>query len=187
MARKLPVFLLGDEPERLLRAARTERDRVLGLCLVSLGLRAGEVCRLRVEHLDFARRLLWVRRGKGDKDRCLPLPRVLLGPLRGWVGARREGCVFPSRQGGGPLTVRALEYLVKRLAARAALPDAGRARRYHPHALRHVFATRALEAGGSLYDVKELLGHSDIRVTEKYLFSTPGRLEGVVNAVYGGK
>jgi integrase len=58
-------------------------------CLSSLGLRVSEVCALQVPHLDLRKAMLAVREGKGAKDRMVPIPRFLVGPLRGWIGAPR--------------------------------------------------------------------------------------------------
>lgn len=183
MGRKLPRFLGENEPELLLEAATRPRDRLLVLTLLALGLRVSELTKLEVSDLDFQRKTLFVRSGKGDKDRCLPLPKILLGPLRGWVGKRQSGQVFPSPR-GGRLTTRAVQLLLKRLAQKAKLPGWDRPRRVNPHKLRHSFATRTLEAGASIYDVKELLGHESIATTQVYLHSTAARLQEVVDRVY---
>lgn len=66
-AKKLPKFLADSDPERLLRATRTERDRVALMSMLYLGLRVSELAALRVEDLDFPRRLAWVREGKGKR------------------------------------------------------------------------------------------------------------------------
>jgi len=177
--KRLPVFLQADEPEALLRATRRERDRLLLMTLTYLGLRVAEACHLQVEDVDFRRRLLTVRQGKGAKDRCLPLPRRLAGPLRGWIGPRQTGPVYPSSH-GGELTSRAVQLLVKRTAARAGLRDALKPRRYHPHSLRHVFASRMLDRGATIEEVREALGHSSIAVTSVYLHSNPQHLREVM-------
>lgn len=176
MSRKLPVFLASDEPERLLQAADTWRDRVLSMVLLYLGLRVAEVCALKVGDIDFRRRFVMVRQGKGSKDRSLPLPEKLLRPLRGWIGRRQNGHVFPSRQGGGPLTTRSVQLLMKRLASRAGLRDALAPRRVTPHKLRHSFASRMLERGANINAVKDALGHSSIATTQVYLHTSPEHL-----------
>lgn len=175
MPRKLPTFLADDEPEAILRAADTERDRILLMCGLYLGLRVSEICKLRVEHLDFRRRLAFIREAKGGKDRVLPIPARFVGPLRGWCGKRREGYVFPSPR-GGRLKSRAVQLLIKRLAARAGLRGALEPRRVTPHKLRHAFASRMLERGADINAVKEAMGHGDISTTAVYLHTSPERL-----------
>lgn len=184
MPRKLPVFLLEDEVDRLLNASDTQRDRLILMLMTFMGLRCSEVCKLQIDHLDFRRRLLWVRAGKGSKDRALPIPKFLQGPLRGWVGGKKGQYVFPSPR-GGQLTNRAIQKIVKRTAVKAKLPRATDKRRYHPHALRHVCASKFLEQGMTIYELMVYLGHENISTTERYLFSTPNKLMEAVDRAYG--
>jgi integrase/recombinase XerD len=172
----LPVFLGADEPEAILRATTTRRDRVLLMTALYMGLRVGELCSLQVPRLDFAGAQLWVREGKGQKDRCLPIPRKLLGPLRGWVGTRTEGYVFPSRQGGGRMTERAVQLLVKRLAVKAGLRAATEPRRCTPHKFRHAFASRMLDRGSDIVAVRDALGHASVATTQIYTHVSNERL-----------
>jgi integrase/recombinase XerD len=176
MARRFPRFLADDEPEKLLRATTRERDRVLLLLALYCGLRCSEITKLRVADLDFQRRLLFVREGKGRKDRTLPIPKKIVGPLRGWIGARTEEFVFPSREGGGPLTNRAVQLLFKKLATAAGLPGALDPRRVTPHKFRHAYASRLLESGAAIHEVRDLLGHSSLAVTDLYSHATAHRL-----------
>lgn len=180
MARRLPNFLMDSEPERLLRAATTNRDRVMLLMLLYCGLRVSEVTKLKCGDLDMANRRLFVREGKGKKDRVVPIPKKIVGQVRAWLHGRDEGNptapVFPSPR-GGHLTTRAVQLMFKRLAQSAGLPNATAARRVNPHKFRHAYATRLLRSGASVYEVKELLGHSSIAVTETYLHATADELE----------
>jgi len=181
-SRKLPEIPPWAEIVQLLEATGRQRDRLMLMLGAFMGLRVSEIVKLQVPHLDFGRAMLYVRGGKGDADRAVPIPDFLHGPLRGWIGARRTGPVFTSRKGGGPLTTRGVQHLLKRVAQKAGLPDALKARKYHPHVLRHAAACRWLETDGTtIYDVKELLGHSNVAVTERYLHTTPQRLANVVN------
>src|SRR3712207_6022829 len=108
--RKLPVYLSADESDRLLAAARCERDRVIILVGLFAGLRVAELVGLRVERIDLARRQLLVFRGKGARDRIIPVASRLLGPLAAWVGPRTEGWLFPSpKRPDRPLTTRAVQ------------------------------------------------------------------------------
>jgi integrase/recombinase XerD len=179
--RRLPHIPPWDDVLRLLRATDRQRDRLIMMLWAFLGLRVSEVCKLDVDHLDFRRRLLTVRDGKGGKDRAVPLPEFMAGPLRGWCGARKAGPVFTSRQGGGEMTTRALRYLIKRIAVKAGFADATAPRRWHPHALRHAAASRWLEEGASVVEVRDILGHSSIAVTDRYSHANPQRLARVVN------
>lgn len=184
-SRKLPTFLADGVPEILLGATATQRDRLAGMLMLFAGLRVSEVTRLHVEHLDLKRRVLAVRDGKGGKDRFLPLAGFLAKALRGWIAGRTSGPVFRSPRGGGELTTRAIQLAVKRWAVAAKLPGADQVRKYHPHALRHCFAVRMLESGATIYEVKELMGHSNIAVTEVYLHTTPAKLTTAIDRAFG--
>lgn len=185
MGRKLPKFLKDDEVSKLLGAAKTERDRLIGLTMLMVGLRVSEVAKLDIGHVDFSRGLLWARDAKGGKDRCIPLPQKLRGPLRGWIGSRTEGPVFPSPR-GGRLTTRAIQLLIKRLAKAARFRDAAEPRRFHPHCLRHVFASRLLESGATIHEVQRLMGHNNLATTSQYLHClSDDRLRAAVDRPYG--
>jgi integrase/recombinase XerD len=181
--RRLPRLIQGDEPERLLRAADNERDRLIGLTLLGAGLRVSELTKLEVPDLDFRRRTLFVKESKGRVDRLLPLPKFLAGPLRGWIGARKTGPVFPSPR-GGHLTPRAVQKLIKRLAKKAGLPEWNRSRKYHPHALRHTFATRLLRAGADIMEIKDLMGHQSLASSVVYLSVDEDRLREAIDRPY---
>ena len=80
-SRKLPKVFLDDEPERIIRAATRERDRLQLMLMRDVGLRVMDVCKLRVEELDFRRRSLTIRSNKYDVDTYLPIPTHLSKPL----------------------------------------------------------------------------------------------------------
>jgi len=181
--RKLPFLLGPKDPERIIGASKSERDRLILLVMLMCGLRVSELCDLRIEHLNFDEECLWVREGKGDKDRLVPIHRKLVGYLRGWVGARKAGHVFQSRQ-GEKMSPRRVQVLFRELCVKIGLPAAANPRRFTPHKFRHMFATRLLDSGADLFAVKELLGHSSISTTEIYLHVTPKRLKEHIDRVY---
>lgn len=177
--KRLPKFLQANEPEAMLRATDRQRDRLLLMTLLYLGLRVAELCHLAVEDIDFTRGLVMVREGKGSKDRCLPLPKRLAGPLRGWIGPRQAGPVFPSPR-GGELSTRSVQLLVKRMAIKAELRDAAKPRAVSPHKLRHAFASRMLERGATIEAVREALGHASIATTAVYVHCSPDHLRSMM-------
>jgi site-specific recombinase XerD len=181
MGRKLPKLLRDSDQQALFHQARRQRDRLILMILRYTGLRNAELRHLRIDDLDLTRRTLFVDQGKGSKDRVLPLPTRLVGPLRDWIGDRNTGLVFPSPRGGGPLSARCLQMLIKRLAVKAGLPGAMEARRFKPHALRHAFASSLLDNGASIREVQELLGHSRLETTALYTHVRPERLAAVVD------
>lgn len=144
------------------------RNRVLILVLADAGLRAGEVVRLLVEHWTPSQRSLFIRSGKGRKDRVVFVSPTTARAIREYLGTRSlasaEDFLFVDRQ-NGPLKPRHLIQILHRLSHRAGLPSH---RRLHPHALRHFAATSWLRNGVGLDEVRRLLGHESLSTTLRY-------------------
>jgi len=163
--RTVPVVLSPEETLRFLEAVRPGRDRVLLQTAYACGLRLGEVTHLRVADIDSARRVIVVRRGKGQKDRLVPLSPRLLEVLRAyWLTDRPRGWLFPGRDPARPLNETAIQKLCQRVVT-----GLGLAKRVTPHTLRHSFATHMLEAGVDVRTVQAILGHTDLTTTANYL------------------
>jgi integrase/recombinase XerD len=98
-SRRLPEFLRPAESDALLVAAAqqraAERDRLILLCGLGAGLRVGEIVNLRIEDVDVTGRIVFVRLGKGKRDRYVPIPDVLSNALAKWIGDRPSGWLFP--------------------------------------------------------------------------------------------
>jgi len=172
--RKLPVILSPDEVRRLLAAVPGARDRLMLRLAYGCGLRLGEVLRLRVADLDGARQVLWVRAGKGAKDRGVPLPPQLLQELRAyWRQQRPPDYLFANRQ-GRPLHAATLQRAFGR-----ALVLSGLTKPATVHTLRHCYATHLLEAGTDLPTLQRLLGHGSVQTTMQYLHLRAERLRQV--------
>jgi len=161
-------------------AVRSRDDAVLEL-LYGSGLRVSELCGLRPEDLDIARRRVMVW-GKGSKQRVVPLSEPACDALRQWLDHGRRiiatadspaDAVFLNQKGRrlGPRDVRRL------LDRRAPSPT-------HPHALRHTFATHLLDGGADLRAVQELLGHADLSTTQHYTHVSKQRLRSVLDATH---
>jgi integrase/recombinase XerD len=179
---KLPSVPPWEEVEQLLRATTRQRDRLLLMLAAFMGLRNSELCNLDVPHLDFRRRQLLIQQGKNSKDAILPMPGFIVGPLRGFVGGRRAGPVFLSRKGQQRLTPRAVQHLVKRIAAAAGLDDPAKARKYYPHVLRHAFCTEKIRRRVPLPYVQRLMRHDNIQTTMRYTHVVPEDLRDAIEA-----
>jgi integrase/recombinase XerD len=172
--RKLPEPLGRAEVEALLAAIPTRtpsgrRDRAMVELLYATGLRVSELVGLRLNDLDLEGRVL-VARGKGGKERLVPVGALAAAAVRDWLAAPREALLKGRRSRdlfvtprGGRLTRQGFAKLLQR-HARAA----GIARRISPHKLRHSFATHLLEGGADLRAVQAMLGHADISTTQIY-------------------
>lgn len=131
------------------------------------GLRIGEAVKLPISAIDSRQRLLRVV-GKRNKERVVPLPASLLGPMRSFWKTHRHGqWLFPSTTGRRPMSSASA-----RTAFNEARDAAGFDGRFTPHVLRHSYATRLLESGASLRVVQVLLGHGSIRSTQIYTHLT---------------
>jgi len=167
------VFLLMDEPAGKDRFKL--RDRAILELLYSTGIRVAELVSRNLSDLDFDAEVLSVR-GKGNKERIVPVGRHAREAVSAWLSQReqlmqeragrgrdieREALFLNGR--GSRLTVRSVERLVKAYGERAGIPQT-----VTPHALRHSFATHLLEMGADLRSVQELLGHSSLSSTQRY-------------------
>ncbi len=163
--RKLPLILSREEVKALLEAPGKLRDRAVLAVLYGSGLRAAEAAQLKPRDIDARRNVLWVRQGKGRKDRQTLLPAKLLELLRLYGRAERPGdWMFPVANGSRPIGPKAIY-----LACRGAAQAAGIRKPVHPHSLRHAFATHLLEAGVNLRTIQLLLGHANLETTARYL------------------
>jgi integrase len=170
--RKLPYIPPDDELRRIIEAAETERDRLILLLMYLAALRVSEVVKLEAADLDFASGFMMLRQAKGAKDGRLPIPKHLAGPLRGWLGSRKDGPLFVSPR-GGRLSTRAVQYMVKRCAAKAGLFAAAETRRYHPHSFRHGAATNMMRRRVPLPIIQRVLRHANLNTTQQYMDVIP--------------
>ena len=136
------------------------------------GLRAGEVVRLKVKHIDSAQKIIRIEQSKGRKDRNVMLSRETIDLLRQWWKARRgfdahtpiqERWLFPGRKSDMPMTTRQLNRLFHEAA-----DGAGIKKGVTLHALRHSFATHLLERGTDIRIIQTLLGHERLDTTAHY-------------------
>ena len=161
---KLPLVLSIDEIKRLLAVPSSLKTRVLLSLGYGCGLRAGEIVRLKVKHIDKAQSIIRIEQSKGRKDRNVMLPKEMLGLLRQWWRMRpsrhdagisvQERWLFPSRKSAGrPITTRHLNRLFHEAA-----DAAGIRKGVTLHTLRHSFATHLLERQIHLRTIQALLG-----------------------------
>jgi len=162
----LPRVLSAAEAKQLVHAAATVRERCLLLVFLGTGIRRNEAVQIRLGDLDLSRAQLLVR-GKGSKERVVPLPPEALPVIRAyldWRGQQSSDRFFITAR-GRPATSRAVGLIVGRAARRAKLTGVT------PHTLRHTFATLLIRTGADIRTVQELLGHASIQMTMRYLHS----------------
>jgi site-specific recombinase XerD len=176
--RMLPTVLSTTEVRALLASVRHPVRRMALGTIYALGLRLGEGLRLETAHIDSDRLMVWVRDGKGARDRGAPLPRPLLARLRRYWKQERPASptryFFVPQSGDAPLHETTLQKTFS-----AALAELGLAKHASIHTLRHSYATHLLEAGISLRTIQAILGHKSLRTTEIYMHVTQPGVERV--------
>lgn len=165
--RPTPRALTTRQVAAIIRACRTERDRLIVWLMVGLGLRRAEVAGLDWEDYDDRDELLVIRHAKGGDERVLPVPSVVAEVLAESRGAR-FGPVVAARQSGRRLSPHSVGLLVSEVMRRAGVKRAA-FDGVSAHALRHTFASDVLDRTGDLRDVQQLLGHASLRSTQIYL------------------
>jgi tyrosine recombinase XerC len=189
--KRLPQFLDEAEVERLLQTPDLaepagRRDRAILEILYSTGMRIGELAAVSLEDVDLLGEAVKAK-GKGKKERLVPLGRPAIEALRDYLAIRPALAIghSPNRRavfinkGGGRLSDRGLRRIFDKYARLAGLGD-----RASPHTLRHSFATHLLNRGADLRSVQELLGHASLASTQIYAHVTTERLKNVYNKAH---
>jgi integrase/recombinase XerD len=181
---KIPLVMSPDETRRLLAVADNLKVRTLLGLGYGCGLRAGEVVRLKVKHIDSAQKIIRVEQSKGRKDRNVMLSPEMSDLLRQWWKVRpsrddattplQERWLFPGRRPGKPMTTRQLSRLFHEAA-----DAAGIKKRVTLHALRHSFATHLLERGTDIRIIQALLGHEKLDTTARYTRVATGMIAAI--------
>src|SRR5450631_476608 len=181
---KIPLVMSQDETRRLLAVASSLKVRVLLSLGYGCGLRAGEVVRLKVKHIDSAQKIIRVEQSKGRKDRNVMLSSATRDLLRQWWKARpsrhdagtplQERWLFPGLRRGKPMTTRQLNRLFHEAADAAGIKKG-----VTLHALRHSFATHLLERGTDIRIIQALLGHDKLDTTARYTRVATGIIAGI--------
>jgi integrase len=174
--KSLPDVLSLQEVRRLIGSIRKDYLRVYLWTVYSCGLRLSEGLQLQVRDIDKDRMLIHVHRGKGGKDRYVPLPPKTLALLREyWSTHRKPVWLFPSKTRRAESARAATQPLAKgvvQTAIRKAAGQLGIQKRVSMHTLRHSYATHLLEAGVNLRLTQKYLGHSHLQTTMVYLHLT---------------
>lgn len=181
----IPAFLSVDEMMALLKTggaadAAAFRDRAIIELFYSSGIRLSELVGLNVGDIDFSQGLIKVR-GKGRKERIVPVGDPAIGALRKHIDGRRDVSgtyrysdshhpVFVNKN-GARISTRTVARILNKIVIMSGLN-----RKVSPHVLRHTFATHMMEAGADLRAIQELLGHESLSTTQKYTSVSVGRL-----------
>jgi len=173
---RLPTVLSLNEVWNILNSVRTPQNKAYLTTVYTCGLRLHEALYLQVSDIDKERMRIHVHRGKGAKDRYVPLPKATLSMLRKyWTRHRNPLWIFPrlgrsSKE--GPTATRPMAKASVQGALRRVLKQLKIKHRISIHTLRHSYATHLLEAGVNIRRIQQYLGHSSLNSTMVYLHLT---------------
>lgn len=173
---KNPRILSSQSVRKLITGTANPKHRLMLSLAYGCGLRVSELVGLECEAIDFQRKIIHVRRGKGKKDRIVMLSPVLQSDLNAYfLSARPLRYVFESTR-GGPLSIRTAQATFTHACERAGITG-----KFGIHSLRHSFATHLLENGTDLRYIQALLGHESSRTTEIYAHVAGHHLSKIVS------
>ena len=185
LGRSLPKYLSEKEVSKLLDVVNLKKGyedvrlKAMLELLYASGLRVTELVSLPLSAVQYDQGLVQVK-GKGGKERIVPLGRQAIKALKEWLPHRKDMLgekakslyLFPSRSGSDHLTRQRFFQLLKELGLLAGIDP----KRLSPHVLRHAFATHLIEHGADLISVQTMLGHADIATTQIYTHVAGDRL-----------
>ena len=158
--KRLPAILSKTEIMNMVNVTRNSMHKLIIVMLYGTGMRMSELLHLRFEDINFSRKTIHIKRGKGAKDRVVmlsPQLKKLLMQL-----PQQKGLVFLSNR-GKQYSARSIQMVVENAGRKANI-----AVKTHPHMLRHAFATHLLERGVDIRYIRDLLGHSRVSTTMVY-------------------
>jgi site-specific recombinase XerD len=185
---KIPRKLTRQEAQRLLEVAYNSpspnrfvriRNHAIIATFIFAGLRKKELLRLKFAEVDLANLTIFIRCGKGSKDRLVPITGVLAGILQTYLVERSKAgktCpeFFTSWRDNNAVSVTSLRDLIQDLEEASGID-------FYPHMLRHTFATLMLEGGCDIYSLSKMMGHTDIKTTTIYLAASVEHLRSQIS------
>ena len=158
-----PVVLTKEEIKKLMNAVKNKQQKLILQLYYSSGLRLSEAINLRMKDIDLVENVVWVRDGKGGKDRMTILSEGLAKDLKEFSEHREKDDFVFQNSRGDPFNPRTIQKSLEK-----AKNLSGIQKDAHVHTLRHSFATHLLEAGVDIRKIQELLGHADLSTTQIY-------------------
>lgn len=171
---RLPEVLTKSDIDKILNVTTNSKHRMLLALAYGAGLRVSEIINLQVKNVDLEQLVVTVRQGKGNKDRITVLPEKIRIALNNYLLEKGQTDYVFASERGGKLTTRAAQK-----AFENSLHKAGLKKTATFHSLRHSFATHLLENGVDIRYVQELLGHQNIRTTQRYTQVTNPMLKNI--------
>ncbi len=171
--KRLPKFITYDEFLRLVEACNNLRDKLIIKFLFYTGVRVSELVNLKVNDILWDHGFVKIK-GKGGKERIIPIPETLLKELKQYLKSRNEKSEYLF-----PISVRQVQRIIRRAKEKAKIN-----KKITPHVLRHSLATYLLSKGIDIRIIQEILGHSSLSVTQIYTHVVPKQLKEVYEKVF---
>ena len=168
----VPVVLSKEEITNLFECVSNKQHKIILKLYYSSGLRLSEAINLKKKDFDFKDNILWIRDGKGGKDRMSILSNSLSKELEDFTKYKKDSDFIFVNKKGAPLSPRTIQSIIEKAKLKANI-----SKDIHIHTLRHSFATHLLEAGVDIRKIQELLGHSDLSTTQIYTKVTSEELK----------
>jgi site-specific recombinase XerD len=175
----LPKLLNEAEIRRLFNALHNKKHKAMLFTAYSAGLRVSEIANLKINAIDSGRMQILIANAKGKKDRYVNLSPVLLDILRSYVSTYKPApryYLFESGSTGEAYPIRTIQQIFTN-----AKNNAGIKKEVGIHRLRHSFATHLLDKGTDIKYIKDLLGHFNIKTTERYLHVSKQQLVNIIS------
>ncbi|MEW5896756.1 MAG: site-specific tyrosine recombinase/integron integrase [Nanoarchaeota archaeon] len=172
--KRVKEVLSREEIQKMIKVTTNPKHRLIIELLYASGVRVSELIKIKTEHIDWERKMLLVKQGKGKKDRYTLLSGKVMDFIEDYLKTKKNknGFLFETRN--GHISIRTVQLILNQVARKAGLK-----RNVHPHLLRHSFATHLLESGARESQLQQLLGHKDIRTTQSYAQITNRHLLGI--------
>ena len=175
---KLPPVMSPEEIKTMIDSVQNIKHRTIIMLLYSTGMRVSEISNLKITDIDSKSMRIKVVGGKGMKDRFTILSQQVLLELRAYyLIYKPKEYLFNGSGIGRKMSVRNIQHTIQKVLAQIGLAS----KQYTVHTIRHSFATHLVDNGTDLHTVKELLGHSTLQTTMRYMHLSSKRIEGVVN------
>ena len=174
----LPSVMSTEEVMKLMDSVQNIKHRTILMLLYSTGMRVSEIANCKIADIDSKNMRIKIVQGKGAKDRYTIMSQQVLLELRAYyLSCKPKEYLFNGYKPGKKYSVRSIQDLMQKALLKVGLDS----RNYTIHTIRHSFATHLLDNGTDLYTIKELLGHTNIQTTMRYMHLTSRRIDEIVN------
>ena len=177
--RHLPELISKKDIQKIICSCNVLKHKAILITLYATGMRAGELCSLKLAHIDGDRHQIKVVKGKGAKDRYIDVPEVLITYLRKYYTKYKpEVFLFNGRQKGKPMSVSSLRWPIREARRKLNL-----IKKVSPHTFRHCYATHHIEGGTDLVYLQKNMGHKHLKTTARYIHLCNSRYQHIQHPI----